>query len=74
MNNEIRMHIFGLNRLEISGDTELEDKRSIRLSKEITKICRESGLTYQEIQKAIVYADNSLYCRVRVNDNDGSKD
>ncbi|CAM3093143.1 hypothetical protein ACGEN4_06665 [Limosilactobacillus mucosae] len=31
------------------------------LAKDIANLCRESGLDYVEIQKAIIHADNSLY-------------
>ena len=31
------------------------------LAKDIANSCRESGLDYVEIQKAIIHADNSLY-------------
>lgn len=73
MNEEIEIHILGLKRLQSIGDVEIKDDETMRLSEEITRLCRESKLTYPEVQKAIVFADNSLYYRVRVNDNDAPK-
>ena len=32
-----------------------------KLATDIANLCRESGLDYVEIQKAIIHADNSLY-------------
>ncbi|UAW61280.1 hypothetical protein K3F51_05040 [Limosilactobacillus reuteri] len=69
MNNEIDIHIMGMQRLKAIDANGLANSDTKKLSKEITKLCRNSGLSYLEIQKAIVYADNSLYYRAKVNSN-----
>ncbi|HJF54417.1 MAG TPA: hypothetical protein K8W06_04635 [Limosilactobacillus coleohominis] len=59
-NQEIKIHVLGLNRLSAFNPS-FKQENTLRLSKEIVNLCRKSDLPYQEIQKAIVFADNSLY-------------
>lgn len=73
MNNEIDIHIAGMQRLKAINVDGLTKSETEKLSKEITKLCRNSGLPYVEVQKAIVRADNSLYYRAKVNSNDCPK-
>ena len=65
MDTEIKIHILGLQRLTAMGQLAMSDKKTFDLSGSIIELCKNSGLSYSEIQKAIVYADNSLYSKLK---------
>lgn len=67
MDTEIKIHILGLQRLIAMGQLDLSGKKTFDLSDAIIGLCKNSGLSYSEIQKAIVYADNSLYSKLKPN-------
>lgn len=64
---EVKIHSIGLQRLIAYGDINLVNQNTIELAKKIISLCNESSLSYQEIQKAIVYADNGLYLKLTSN-------
>lgn len=73
LKSEIEMHQHGVGRLEASESPwppAIETKETLELSDEITKLCRDKGLTYNETLKAIIHADNSLYYRTKVRSSD----
>ena len=67
---EIDINILGLRRLEALGPNKLDSERTFELASKLISVCRNSELPYREIQKAIVYADNSLYRHLVPKDND----
>ena len=67
MDTEIKIHILGLQRLTAMGQLAMSDKKTFDLSGSIIELCKNSGLSSSEIQKAIVYADNSLYSKLKPN-------
>lgn len=69
MDVEIKIHVLGLQRLTAMSQLTMSDKKTFDLSDSIVGICKNSGLPYSEIQKAIVYADNSLYSKLKSNRN-----
>ncbi len=69
MDAEIKIHVLGLQRLTAMGQLTMSDKKTFDLSDSIIGLCKNSGLSYSEIQKAIVYADNSLYSKLKPNRN-----
>lgn len=60
MNDQFRMHILGLQRLAINNPKQA-DQNTKKLVSDIINLCKTSELPYEDIQKAIVLADNSLY-------------
>ena len=67
---EIDLHLLGLRRLSDSGDSVMSASETFGLANKLVLICEKSGLPYHEIQKAIVYADNSLSRHLVPKDND----
>ena len=64
MDAEIKIHVLGLQRLIATGQLAMSGKKT---SDAIIGLCKNSGLSYSEIQKAVVYADNSLYSKLKPN-------
>lgn len=57
----LKSHRFGLLRLEEDHGTIIKEQGTKDLIKELVKVCEASGLTYIEIQKALIMVDESLY-------------
>lgn len=57
----LKSHRFGLLRLEEDHGTIIKEQGTKDLIKELIKVCKASGLTYIEIQKALIMVDESLY-------------
>lgn len=66
MNDLIRMHYLGLQRLAMSNP-KLASENAQKLASDIVVAATSKGLTYEEFQKAIVLADNSLYKKLSTN-------
>lgn len=58
----VSQHMAGLQRLTISNPTLTKDANLpiYELANELKKVCKNSHLTYADIEKAIVIADNGL--------------
>lgn len=61
----LESHRLGLLRLEKAHGTIISEKATKKLIKDIIEECKASGLTYKEIQKALVMVDESLYHKTK---------